>query len=642
MSIKIYDKSGATPQEILLAGNSNVDQILNGTSKNAIANKAVYNALQDKVEKSVNDLLYYYTTSDTYNKAEVRQLIGAINTLTIEVVASLPTSDISTTTIYFLGPTSGKYDEYVYVNNTWVKIGDTEVDLSDYLEIADFNVTIADYYTKAEIDLMIAGYYNKTQVDTALAAKQDVLTFDTVPTSGSSNPITSGGVYNALQAADEDIWEVMGKNGAKNLLHNEVGTTVINGVTFTINSDGSVIANGTASIQTWFQINYGFKLKDMEYTLTGCPSGGSSSTYELQFRSTESDSSQWQFCIDHGSGATVTGDPNRTYVSFIGIQSGVTVTNLRFYPMIRLAIDPDTEYQPYAMTNQQITPIAQAVSNPNLLDNPWFTVNQRGVTNDWTTQFSFGVDRWRKQTANNTLQVTSNGISPTTSSTLGLYQVFEQSTLKDLYGKMLTFSILYGDGTIESGSDILPSDHYSPSATKVKKFVSDTTRCNYIQTESYTNGNINIVFNTKADTVIKAVKLELGSASTLNRDTAPNYATELLKCQRYFFRLKNRNVPYRGIVGCALASSTNSIQLPITLPTEMRSATPSITVNNISGLKLNDGTNEVTATSVSPNSTFSNIRTLNILSAGNLTAGKIYNAIFEADIDVSIDFSADL
>ena len=33
---------------------------------------------------------------------------------------------------------------------------------------------------------------------TALAGKQDVLTFDSTPTSGSTNPVTSGGVYTAL------------------------------------------------------------------------------------------------------------------------------------------------------------------------------------------------------------------------------------------------------------------------------------------------------------------------------------------------------------------------------------------------------------------------------------------------------------
>ena len=119
MSIYINDKSGATPQQTLIAGISPVDQILNNNSKNPIANKAVYTALQEKIEKSVNDLIYYYSKNDVYNKTEVRQLIGAINTLTIEVVGSLPTSDISTTTIYFVGPAAGTntYDEYVYVNN---------------------------------------------------------------------------------------------------------------------------------------------------------------------------------------------------------------------------------------------------------------------------------------------------------------------------------------------------------------------------------------------------------------------------------------------------------------------------------------------------------------------------------------------
>ena len=32
------------------------------------------------------------------------------------------------------------------------------------------------------------------------------------------------------------------------------------------------------------------------------------------------------------------------------------------------------------------------VSNPNLLDNPWFTVNQRGATA--YTVGAYGVDRW--------------------------------------------------------------------------------------------------------------------------------------------------------------------------------------------------------------------------------------------------------
>ena len=199
MSILYNNKSGSTPETILLAGNANTDQILNGTSKNAIANKAVYNALQDKIDKAVQDLVYYYTKSDVYNKAETRALLSTISSLDIKVVNSLPVSDISTTTIYFLKPTgSQNYDEYVYVDNAWVKIGDTGVDLSQYLEIDDFNVAIADYYTSAEVDALINSYYTKSQVDTLLAGKQDPLTFDNAPTAGSNNPVTSTGINTAL------------------------------------------------------------------------------------------------------------------------------------------------------------------------------------------------------------------------------------------------------------------------------------------------------------------------------------------------------------------------------------------------------------------------------------------------------------
>lgn len=38
-------------------------------------------------------------------------------------------------------------------------------------------------------------------LDEALAEKQDTLTLDTVPTEGSTNPITSGAVYAAINAA---------------------------------------------------------------------------------------------------------------------------------------------------------------------------------------------------------------------------------------------------------------------------------------------------------------------------------------------------------------------------------------------------------------------------------------------------------
>ena len=104
------------------------------------------------ITKAVNDLTNYYTTSNTYTKTEVNNLIAQINQFKIEVVQTLPTQDIDTHTIYFVaktGTTGDVYNEYIYINNTWELIGNTQVDLTNY--------------------------YTKTETDTLLGGKQDTL-----------------------------------------------------------------------------------------------------------------------------------------------------------------------------------------------------------------------------------------------------------------------------------------------------------------------------------------------------------------------------------------------------------------------------------------------------------------------------------
>lgn len=111
------------------------------------------------------------TTSKTLTGAinELKGLISLIPQFSIQVVNSLPVSDISTTTIY-LTPSSNPetqnaYDEFIYVNNTWEQVGTTAADLSAY-------------YTKTETDTLLSAKANASDVTTALESKENISDLD--------------------------------------------------------------------------------------------------------------------------------------------------------------------------------------------------------------------------------------------------------------------------------------------------------------------------------------------------------------------------------------------------------------------------------------------------------------------------------
>ena len=72
-----------------------------------------------------------------YTKAQVDNLIGSIEQFHYEIYAS--TSAVTNpqgNVLYLIGPTGSgadKYEEYVYANNTWTKIGDTSIDVSQFV-----------------------------------------------------------------------------------------------------------------------------------------------------------------------------------------------------------------------------------------------------------------------------------------------------------------------------------------------------------------------------------------------------------------------------------------------------------------------------------------------------------------------------
>lgn len=281
-------------------------------------------------------------------------------------------------------------------------------------------------------------------VTTALAGKQDTLTFDSVPTDGSTNPVESNGVYDALatkanasdvttalalkqDATDNNLTTtsktvVGGINELKSgltTLDNEVngdsttypyadvitiedaipanvadcnvkiepvqdlhgydkpwvggagknklplvladlktantdGTwndnvyTINNGTITVYTDDGgnvtSIKANGTFNASTnFFLKGYWNYPTNTDFILNGCPSDGSSSTYNIQWWIAGVGSN-----VDSGSGVSVsTPSEFANNNVLINIASGQTMTNAMFYPMIRLATETDATFAPY-------------------------------------------------------------------------------------------------------------------------------------------------------------------------------------------------------------------------------------------------------------------------------------------------------
>lgn len=67
-------------------------------------------------------------------------------------------------------------------------------------------------YVDSQLQSNLADYMTSKDINSALALKQGVLTFDNYPVSGSSNPVTSGGIYSAI-AAKTSLPSMTGHSG---------------------------------------------------------------------------------------------------------------------------------------------------------------------------------------------------------------------------------------------------------------------------------------------------------------------------------------------------------------------------------------------------------------------------------------------
>lgn len=163
----------------------NIKEILQGIKSWITGDYARKNEIPDVthfITRTVNDLANYYLKSETYSKAEVQALIGAINQFHYEVYDVLPARGESNV-LYLIGPTGSgadKYEEYVYADGAFVKIGDTSINLSGYVTTQALNTALAGYTNTADLTSLLAtkqtapfiASYGNTTYAQILAAKQ--------------------------------------------------------------------------------------------------------------------------------------------------------------------------------------------------------------------------------------------------------------------------------------------------------------------------------------------------------------------------------------------------------------------------------------------------------------------------------------
>lgn len=206
---------------------------------------------------------------------------------------------------------------YPEKSGTMALKSDIPTDYATQGQLAQTNQNVEDLYTILE----------QAQVVTVTTLEQAYTTRETADGE------------NIVDGVQTTVKEIRGKTVAtENLIpypYTET-TKTANGVTFTVNSDGSVTVNGTATSAADFMLLRGpIQGYSESYFLSGCPTGGSDTTYYISEGFTTSK--------DTGNGVVLNNLPSDQAWRIV-IKSGTTVNNLVFRPMLNAG----TEAKPYS------------------------------------------------------------------------------------------------------------------------------------------------------------------------------------------------------------------------------------------------------------------------------------------------------
>ena len=356
--------------------------------KTELAKKANSTDIPTKVSGLQNDSNYQTDTDVTTTltpyatKTYVGEQISNADHLKREIVTEIPKPETADkNTIYMLKIESvtgnDKYREYLLIDGTVQCVGDTSVDLTDYAKTTDVDKKLNNKADKTEIPTVPTNVSEFTNDAGYLTEHQDISNF-VVKEEGkelSSNDYTS---------EEKAKLSGVGTSQGRNLIPYPLTNRTTNGITYTVQSDGSVLANGTASAENNAYYNFAYKtlkLGDTSYTLSceGLPKSVYVYVYD------ETISKAVVNVSDTPVTKTFVGDSTHTYSLSINVGKGTSVSDLAIKPILEMGTITHV-YEPISESNVNLKDAIDKVPTSqgrNLISYPYYngtSYESNGVT----------------------------------------------------------------------------------------------------------------------------------------------------------------------------------------------------------------------------------------------------------------------
>lgn len=356
--------------------------------KTELAKKANSTDIPTKVSGLQNDSNYQTdtdvaTTLIPYaTKTYVGEQISNTDHLKREIVTEIPKPETADkNTIYMLKIESvtgnDKYREYLLIDGTVQCVGDTSVDLTDYAKTTDVDKKLNNKADKTEIPTVPTNVSEFTNDAGYLTEHQDISNL-VVKEEGkglSSNDYTS---------EEKTKLGGVGTSQGRNLIPYPLTDRTTNGITYTVQSDGSVLVNGTASAENNAYYNFAYKtlkLDGTSYTLSceGLPKSVYVYVYDETIGKAVANVS------DTPATKTFVGDSTHTYSLSINVGKGTTVSDLAIKPILEMGTIAHA-YEPISESNVNLKDAIDKISTSqgrNLISYPYYngtSFESNGVT----------------------------------------------------------------------------------------------------------------------------------------------------------------------------------------------------------------------------------------------------------------------